>query len=106
MIGRVIAIPTGRRGDYLDFWSFIKDDGRVIPNYAIRIPWSPACKERIHKILVQAKRDFYKDLDNIRLDTQMVHTCASARAVWSARDAWTYKDKIYTEAREYVQKFL
>lgn len=106
MIGRVIAIPTGRRGDYLDFWSFIKDDGRAIPNYAIRIPWSPACKERIHKILVQAKKDFNKDLDNIRPNTQMVHTCASARAVWSARGALEYRDKVYTEAREYVQKCL
>lgn len=106
MIGRVIAIPTGRRGDYLDFWSFIKDDGREIPNYAIRIPWSPACKERIHKILVQAKKDFNTDLGLVRRDFQMVHTSAGARAVWSARSALEYRDKVYTEAREYVQKCL
>lgn len=106
MYGRVIAIPTGRKGDYLDFWSFIKDDGRAIPNYAIRIPWSPACKERIHKLLVQAKKDFNTDLMNIRRAVQHVHTSASARAVWEARGALAYRDKVYTEAREYFLRTL
>jgi hypothetical protein len=63
MYGRIIAIPTGRKGDYLDFWSFIKDNGQTdIPNYAIRLLWNSADKKRTEQVLRQAKRDYYKDV--------------------------------------------
>ena len=64
MHGRIIAIPTGRKGDYLDFWTFVKDNGQAdIPNYAIRILWHRASRERVERVLRQAKKDYYKDID-------------------------------------------
>jgi hypothetical protein len=63
MYGRVIAIPTGRKGDYLDFWTFVKDNGQTdIPNYAIRILWHEASRERVERVLRQGKKDYYKDI--------------------------------------------
>ena len=87
MIGRVVAIPTGRKGDYMDFWSFVKDDGQEIPNYAIRIAWNPLLQDKIKKILSNAKRDYQRDMELYarRRAKREYRDSRATKAVYTAR---------------------
>lgn len=94
-MNRLIAIPRGRKGDYLDFWYFVRDDGRALdrlPNYTIRFIWHKAQEDRIKKILLDAKKDYLQDIARFckERDRQTVHTSKSIRGLWSAR---AYTDK-------------
>lgn len=68
MFGKVICVPH-TKGGYLDFWGFIKDDGRPLTNGAFRTivhTRQETFMDDLKKILSQRKRDlmseYYKSL--------------------------------------------
>lgn len=68
MFGKVICVPH-TKGGYLDFWGFIKDDGRPLTNGAIRTIVHTRQENfmtDLKKILSQRKRDllneYYKSM--------------------------------------------
>ena len=63
MYGKVICVPF-TRGGYLDFWGFIKDDGRDLTNGAIRTivhTTHETIMADLKKCLIQRKRDLLAD---------------------------------------------
>lgn len=72
MVGRVIAIPTGKRGDYLDFWRFERDCGQDLPLYGVRIVWSPSLRDNVKQVLRQAKADYIRDMERLLRDKRVI----------------------------------
>ena len=68
----IIAIPTERKGDYMDFWSFIVDDGRQIPQYGVRFIWRPELKDQIKYKLARAKLDYRHDINRLLKDRRVI----------------------------------
>lgn len=58
---QLLAVPTGKRGDYLDFWKIYEYAGGDVPRGAIRFNTLTANMERVEKLLKQAKRDYLAD---------------------------------------------
>lgn len=68
---RMIAIPTSK-GGFMDFWTFVKDDGRAIDSYMIRFNYNGRQDlERIRQLLGQGKRDYLDDLKQFDKDRKM-----------------------------------
>lgn len=57
----LIAVPTKKRGDYLDFWHIYEYAGGEVPRGAIRFNTLSANMERIERLLKQAKKDYLAD---------------------------------------------
>lgn len=60
----ILAIPTERRGDYLDFWSFVRYTGQETPQYGVKFVWRPEFLDQIKFKLARAKLDYYNDIDS------------------------------------------
>ena len=63
MYGKVICVPF-TRGGYLDFWGFIRDDGRDLSNGAIRTivhTTQENIMDNLKTVLIRRKRDLLAD---------------------------------------------
>ena len=86
MFGKVICIPF-IKGGYLDFWGFVKDDGRPLIEGAFRTivhTTQDNFMDDLKKILIQRKRDIMSDYYRLRKHNAAQRWYRATKALYQA----------------------